>query len=67
MAPPQLLVRAEQAAEMIAVSRATMYLMIRRGDIPSLKIGNLRRVPVGALRAHIDRQLAAAGTRDGRA
>jgi excisionase family DNA binding protein len=45
----ELLLRIGVAADRLAVSRATLYRMVRRGDIPTVRIGTAVRVPVSAL------------------
>ena len=51
----QLLVRPESAARTLQVSRATLYELLRRGEIPSVRIGRARRVPIAALQAYVER------------
>jgi excisionase family DNA binding protein len=45
----ELLLRIDVAAERLAVSRATLYRMVQRGEIPTVRIGAAVRVPVSAL------------------
>ncbi|MGH8903790.1 MAG: helix-turn-helix domain-containing protein [Egibacteraceae bacterium] len=45
----KLLLRPEEAAELLGVGRSKMYELIAAGAVKSMKIGALRRVPVGAL------------------
>ena len=52
--------RVTEAADAIGISRAKAYELISRGELPSIRIGSSVRVPVDALRAWIDRQLAGA-------
>jgi excisionase family DNA binding protein len=54
----KLLLRPTEAAEVMGVSRAKAYELIASGVLPSVLVGSSRRVPVDALRAWIDRQLA---------
>ena len=49
----KLLLRPEEAFEAIQVKRAKGYQMLASGELPSIKIGKLRRVPVDALRKWI--------------
>jgi excisionase family DNA binding protein len=56
----KLLYRPAEAADVIGVSRARAYELIAAGVIPSIKIGTSVRVPVGALREWVERQLAEA-------
>jgi excisionase family DNA binding protein len=49
----RLLLRPAEAAEMIGVGRATVYELIARGEIPSIRIGSSVRVPLESLREWI--------------
>jgi excisionase family DNA binding protein len=42
----QLLLTAEQAAEMLNIGRCKVYDLLRTGELESVKIGRLRRIPV---------------------
>lgn len=55
--PNPVFVSPEVAAEMCGCTRATIYTWIRNGQLRSLKIGGLRRIPVAALE-----ELASAAT-----
>lgn len=55
----KLLYRPTEVGDLIGVSRSRAYELIAAGTIPSIKIGSSVRVPAAALRAWIDRQLAA--------
>lgn len=55
----RLLYTPNEAAEAVGVSRARMYELIAAKTIPSIKIGSSLRVPVEALRAWVQQQLAA--------
>jgi excisionase family DNA binding protein len=48
-----------EAGRVLGVGRNAAYEAARRGEIPTIKIGRLRRVPVAALERMLDR--AAAG------
>lgn len=54
----RLLLRPTEAAEAIGIGRSKIYELLASGDLPSIRIGGSVRVPVDALRAWIDRQLA---------
>ncbi len=45
----KLLLRPEEAAEALSVSRAKVYGLLREGKLESIKIGRSRRIPVDAL------------------
>jgi excisionase family DNA binding protein len=53
----KMLLRPEEVAEMIGVSRSRVYQMIRLGDLPSVLLpgGRLLRVPAAALAAKFER------------
>lgn len=51
-----LLLRPEEAAEVLRVGRTEIFRLMRRGEIESLLIGaRRRRIPTAALRAYIER------------
>ena len=54
----ELLLRIDAAADRLAVSRATLYRMVRRGEIPTVRIGTAVRVPVSALERWLAGQIA---------
>lgn len=51
----------EEAARRLGIGRSLAYAMVMRGEIPSLKCGKLRRIPVVALDRWIEQQAMAAG------
>jgi excisionase family DNA binding protein len=44
-----LFVKPIEAAAMIGASRSKIYEMVSRGQIPSVRIGGLLRIPIAAL------------------
>lgn len=52
---PRVMLTAEQAAEAIGVGRTTMFALIKSGEIESVRIGRLRRVPLDSIEAYISR------------
>lgn len=48
-----LLVRVEEAARILSLSRSTIYEMMDAGELPSVRRGAARRIPVAALRAWV--------------
>jgi excisionase family DNA binding protein len=52
-----LLVRVEDAARILSLSRSTIYQMLDSGELPSVRRGAARRIPVAAIHAWIARQL----------
>lgn len=54
------LVTVEAAARFLAVSRSTIYVLLGRGDLPSLKLGKARRIPKRGLVDYATRQIQGA-------
>ena len=50
----------EAAGEFLGVSRTVVYGLIRRGELPSIKIGRRRQIPRRACEQFVDRKLASA-------
>lgn len=48
------LLRVDEAAELLNVSRWTVYKLIKERDLVSVKVRNGRRVPVESIRAYVD-------------
>jgi excisionase family DNA binding protein len=51
----KLLHAPEDAARLLSIGRAQLYELLARGDIESIKLGRLRRIPHDALTAYVDR------------
>lgn len=51
---PPLLLTIEQAAQALAISRSSIYELVLRKDIESVKIGRCRRITPAALQRYID-------------
>lgn len=49
----QLLLTVEEAAEALRIGRTTMFELIRTGQVVTVPIGRLRRVPLDALQQFI--------------
>ncbi|MFF7990500.1 helix-turn-helix domain-containing protein [Kitasatospora xanthocidica] len=43
----------EEAARRLGVGRTTMYALVASGEVPSVTIGRLRRVPAEALKEYV--------------
>lgn len=50
---PALLVDVPTAAAMLQVSRSKLYLLLQSGELPSLRVGRLRRIRRDALAAFV--------------
>lgn len=48
-AAARLLLTVEAAAELLSISRTRMYALIKSGEVASVQVGRLRRIPVSAL------------------
>lgn len=55
---PRDLLTVEAAAARLSISRTRMYALIRTGDVTSVRIGRLRRIPTTELAAFTARLLA---------
>jgi excisionase family DNA binding protein len=53
------LMRVADATRFIGLSRATLYLLMDRGDLPYCKIGGARRIPRKALVELAEKNLVA--------
>jgi len=51
-----LLLKVEDVAKARSVGRIEVYKLIQSGDLPSIKIGRLRRVSTEELRAWVKRK-----------
>lgn len=56
MDPACVLLTVEQAARRLGVGRSTMYGLIAQGEVESIQIGHLRRIPVDALTDFVARR-----------
>lgn len=59
----RILYRVAEAGQAIGVSRSRMYELIASGEIPSVRVGNVLRVPVDGLREWAKRK-ATQSTKD---
>lgn len=50
---PRVLLTVEAAAERLSISRSRMYLLIKKGDVFSVRVGKLRRIPSDALTDYV--------------
>lgn len=53
----KLLYTPEEAFEALGISRAQGFKMFATGELPSIKIGRLRRIPVEWLQAWVQKQV----------
>jgi excisionase family DNA binding protein len=59
-----LLVSIDEAARLLALSKHSVYQLLASGELPSFKVGRLRRIPRRAVSEYVDRMLAAPAARD---
>lgn len=59
-----VLLRPEEAAQMLCISRTAVYGLIGSGELRSLTIGRRRRIPRAALDDFVTRRLAEATSTD---
>ncbi|WP_239346162.1 helix-turn-helix domain-containing protein [Frankia sp. Cj5] len=50
-----LLLTTTEAADLLGVSRTTVYELLNAGQLESVRIGRARRIPRAALVAYVDR------------
>jgi excisionase family DNA binding protein len=55
---PKVLYRAEEAAEIMSLSRTAVFGLIRSGDLDAIKVGGRRRIPRSSIEDYVARQLA---------
>ena len=51
----RLLLKVEEVAEILNVGRSTAYHLVLTGEIESITVGRLRRVPAQAVSEYVDR------------
>ncbi len=59
--PVRLLLTVEEAADRLGIGRTLMYALVKEGDVESVRIGRLRRIPADALSAYLDRLRSGSG------
>jgi excisionase family DNA binding protein len=55
----RLLLSVEEAARLLCLGRNTFYELMLSGQIASIKVGRLRRVPVAALHDFVQQRMVA--------
>ena len=56
----RVLLTAEEVAESLKIGRCKVYDLIRTGELQSIKIGRLRRIPVDSVHTFAQRMVAEA-------
>jgi excisionase family DNA binding protein len=59
--PQKLALTVEDVAEQLDIGRCSVYDLLRRGELESIKIGRLRRIPLTCLQAYVERRLTEGG------
>jgi len=54
-AQPRLLLRIEEAAQRLGIGRSLMYRLVLTGEVESVHVGRLRRIPAECLAEHVAR------------
>lgn len=57
MPEERLLLTVSEAADRLGLGRSTVYELVMRGDIPSIKIGRARRIPTSTLEIFVAERL----------
>lgn len=60
----QILLTVEEAAKRLRIGRTSMYRLVSTGDVETVTVGRLRRVPVACLDEYIARLRAASASSD---
>ena len=55
---PRVLLTVEAAAEQLSIGRTSMYALVKSGEVVSVQLGRLRRVPSEALTAYVGRLMS---------
>ncbi|MPY79828.1 MAG: helix-turn-helix domain-containing protein [Actinophytocola sp.] len=55
---PCVLLTAEEAAERLAIGRTAVYALLKTGELDSVRIGRLRRIPANAVENYVHRLIA---------
>lgn len=60
----RIILTVEEAADRLGIGRTMVYALVRSGDIESIAIGRLRRIPIDALEKFVERLRAVTRTHD---
>ncbi|PXY31115.1 helix-turn-helix domain-containing protein [Prauserella muralis] len=60
--PERIMLTAEEAAERLGIGRTLIYRLIRHGEIESVRIGRLRRIPATAVHDYATRLINGTAT-----
>lgn len=51
----RLLLTVEEAADRLGIGRTLMYALVKNGEVESVQLGRLRRIPADALPRYLER------------
>jgi excisionase family DNA binding protein len=51
----QIVLTIEEAADSLRIGRTLMYALVMAGEVESVQIGRLRRIPIDALDQYVER------------
>jgi len=54
-----LLLRENEALEMLGIGRTTLWRLMKNGEITSVRVGRARRFPAATLKVWVERQILA--------
>jgi excisionase family DNA binding protein len=54
---PQLLLNVNEAGALLGISRSRVFRLIQSGELDSIKVGGLRKIPTQAAYEFVDRKL----------
>ena len=52
----RLLLTVSEAAQQLGIGRSLLYVLLADGQVESIHVGRLRRIPTDALATYVDRQ-----------
>lgn len=55
---PRTLFTVQEAADQLGIGKTTAYALVRSGDLESVRIGRLRRIPASAISSYAARLVA---------
>ncbi|HEV2640778.1 MAG TPA: helix-turn-helix domain-containing protein [Actinocrinis sp.] len=61
---PRILLTVEEAADTIGIGRTTTFALVKSGELKSVKVGRLRRVPLAEVNAYTEQLMAEQDTTD---
>ena len=55
----QMLLQANEAAKVVAIPLSSFYRLLRRGDVPCVRLGRSVRIPADAFRQWVEERAGA--------